>query len=111
MHPPPADVPAEEPEPKKRKLDEGAINGSVTQCLVGSHINDGARFSNHMTANKHLAAVHSIVKKECEQLADSIVSSLQYLSAAVVDPVLVSDVLSLVSQDRAKLWINLSMPK
>jgi proteasome activator subunit 3 (PA28 gamma) len=57
----------DEPESKKRKLDESAPNGS-------SHADEGARFANQMLANSHIQNVHDILKKECEELAEYIVS-------------------------------------
>lgn len=75
VYPPPIDVPMEEPESKKRKLDDGTVNGDATHSQLKGHVNEGARFCNHMVANTRLTAVYSIVKKECEELAESIVSS------------------------------------
>lgn len=66
----------EEPDSKKRKLADGAVNGSVSQGLTKDNVNTGARYYNQMLSNKHLASVHAIVKKECEELAESIVSAL-----------------------------------
>ncbi|KAI0347943.1 proteasome activator pa28 REG alpha/beta subunit [Trametopsis cervina] len=83
VYPPPANLSAEEPESKKRKLDDGAINGG--HGLAAGNTGSGARYLNATLANKHLATVHGIIKKECEELAESI--------------------------DKVKLWINLSMPK
>ncbi|KAI0697677.1 proteasome activator pa28 [Cytidiella melzeri] len=84
VYPPPSGSLADEPESKKRKLDDGKTNRSHFLTSTNA-LGDGARYYNHMVANKHLATVHGIVKKECEELAESI--------------------------DKVKLWINLSMPK
>ncbi|KAI0803214.1 proteasome activator pa28 REG alpha/beta subunit [Irpex lacteus] len=83
VYPPPASPTSEEPESKKRKLEDGLANGS--HGLTTANAPDGARYLNHTVANKHLATVHGLIKKECEELAEAI--------------------------DKVKLWINLSMPK
>ncbi|KAI0652425.1 proteasome activator pa28, REG alpha/beta subunit [Trametes meyenii] len=70
-----------EPEAKKRKLDSGhGVNG-VTTLNDDSH----AKHPGKMVGNKHTAAVHEQLKRECELLAELC--------------------------DKVKLWINLSMPK
>ncbi|EKM61400.1 uncharacterized protein PHACADRAFT_24602 [Phanerochaete carnosa HHB-10118-sp] len=77
---------SDEPESKKRKLGDSAPNGRMPHDGAGTaHTDAGARFTNQMVANQHIQKVHGILKKECEELADSI--------------------------DKVKLWINLSMPK
>jgi len=82
----PSPTVSDEPESKKRKLGDSAPNGRTSHDSAGaSHTDAGARFTNHIVANQHVQKVHDILKKECEELADSI--------------------------DKVKLWINLSMPK
>lgn len=85
VYPSPAAA-GDEPESKKRKLVDGVPNGKASHDLTSvSHTDEGARFTNQMIGNPHVQKVHNILKKECEELADSI--------------------------DKVKLWINLSMPK
>ncbi len=48
-------------------------NGS--HGLTTANALDGARYLNHTVANKHLATVHGLIKKECEELAEAIVSA------------------------------------
>ena len=67
VYPSPSSSTGGEPESKKRKLDDVVTNGL-------SHTDEGARFTNQMLANAHIQKVHNIVKKECGELADSIVS-------------------------------------
>jgi hypothetical protein len=62
----------DEPESKKRKLEDGVSNGSLSHAATNA--GSGARYLNRTVSNKHLASVHGIIKKECEELADSIVS-------------------------------------
>ncbi|KAI0673701.1 proteasome activator pa28 REG alpha/beta subunit [Trametes maxima] len=79
VYPPPSGGPTE-PEAKKRKLDSGhGVNG-VTTLNDDSH----AKHPGKMVGNKHTAAVHEQLKRECEVLAELC--------------------------DKVKLWINLSMP-
>lgn len=68
VYPPPAGA-TDEPESKKRKLADGALNGKTLH-----ETDSGARYTNQMLSNKHVVKVHDILKKECEELADSIVS-------------------------------------
>lgn len=71
----------DEPESKKRKLEDGVANGSLG--LATTNAGSGARYLNRTVANKHLATVHGIIKKECEDLADSIVSSVSRCLALI----------------------------
>ncbi|OJT04478.1 Proteasome activator complex subunit 3 [Trametes pubescens] len=69
-----------QPETKKRKLGSGeAANGTST-------LDDAsyAKYPGKMVGNKHTAALHEQLKRECEILAENC--------------------------DKVKLWINLSMP-
>ena len=69
VYPPATGGTTDEPESKKRKLADGAPNGKT------SHDTDpSARYTNQMLSNQHVIKVHDILKKECEELADSIVS-------------------------------------
>lgn len=68
VYPPPTAA-SDEPESKKRKLTEASVNGKTESA----HVDVGARYTNQMLSNQHVLKVHSIVKKECEELADSIV--------------------------------------
>ncbi|KAI0095197.1 proteasome activator pa28, REG alpha/beta subunit [Irpex rosettiformis] len=83
VYPPPVSLASSEPDSKKRKLDGGQANGNCG--LTAGNALEGARYLNLTVENKHLASVHGLIKKECEELADAI--------------------------DKVKLWINLSMPK
>ncbi|KAF7798536.1 hypothetical protein EIP86_009757 [Pleurotus ostreatoroseus] len=86
IYPPPADfVSPEEPETKKRKLSDNGVNGAASVAHTAGNVLGNARFTNSMHANKHLAQVYAALKKECEELVESI--------------------------DKVKLWVNLSMPK
>ena len=76
--PPPGATEDSEPESKKRKLNDGALNGKAHDTGAG------ARYTNHMLANQHVKDVHNIVKKECEDLADSIVCKLPDILAISV---------------------------
>ncbi|KAI0639981.1 proteasome activator pa28 REG alpha/beta subunit [Trametes polyzona] len=79
VYPPPS-APAE-PESKKRKLDHGeAVNG-----ISSSNDTSHAKNPSKMVGNKHTAALHEQLKRECEALAELC--------------------------DKVKLWINLSMPR
>ncbi|PSS29635.1 hypothetical protein PHLCEN_2v2783 [Hermanssonia centrifuga] len=90
VYPPPHVALSSEPDTKKRKLADGAANGSHTNGLTSGNSTETARFSDRMLANPHLSQVFAILKKECEELADGIWTSLQ---------------------DKVKLWVNLAMPK
>lgn len=74
IYPPPIESSTDEPDTKKRKLADGGVNGSVI-AHTADNVTDGARFTNSMHANKHLEQVYAVLKKECEELADSIVSA------------------------------------
>lgn len=74
VYPPPTSE-ADGPDSKKRKLTDGVANGA-THNLTTSNVTEGARYVNRVTANKHITQVHEIVKKQCEELADSIVRHL-----------------------------------
>ncbi|CCL98076.1 uncharacterized protein FIBRA_00070 [Fibroporia radiculosa] len=70
VYPPPG-PPSEEPESKKRKLNaEGSVNGTASSGITSVNDTQHARLPNLMLANKHIETVYSILKKECEQLAD-----------------------------------------
>ena len=74
IYPPPADfVSPEEPETKKRKLGDNGVNGSSSAAHTAGNVLGNARFTNSMHANKHLAQVYAALKKECEELVESIV--------------------------------------
>ncbi|KAJ3531080.1 hypothetical protein NM688_g7625 [Phlebia brevispora] len=86
IYPPPADfVSSDEPDTKKRKLSDGGVNGTASVAHTAANVTGTARFTNSMHANKHLTLVFAALKKECEELVESI--------------------------DKVKLWVNLSMPK
>lgn len=75
IYPPPAEfLSSTEPETKKRKLTDGGVNGSAAAAHTADNVVGSARFTNSMHANAHLAQVFAILRKECEELADSIVS-------------------------------------
>ncbi|KIP11797.1 hypothetical protein PHLGIDRAFT_10524 [Phlebiopsis gigantea 11061_1 CR5-6] len=68
IYPPPSSANGDsEPESKKRKLNDGALNGKASHDP-----NAGARYTNQMLASQLVQEVHGIVKKECEDLADCI---------------------------------------
>ena len=70
VYPPPSGANGDaEPESKKRKLNDGVLNGKAAHDP-----NAGARYTNQVLASQHVQEVHDIVKKECEDLADCIVS-------------------------------------
>ena len=74
IYPPPADfVSPEEPETKKRKLSDNGVNGAASVAHTAGNVLGNARFTNSMHANKHLAQVYAALKKECEELVESIV--------------------------------------
>ncbi|KAH9858365.1 proteasome activator pa28 REG alpha/beta subunit [Lenzites betulinus] len=79
VYPPPSAVP--EPETKKRKLDAGGGVNGVSITNDASHAKNPAK----MIGNKHTAALHEQLKRECETMAELC--------------------------DKVKLWINLSMPR
>jgi len=77
---PHTESPSDDPTTKKRKLNgDGDVEASI--------VNDTqfARFASRVHANNHLAKVHGILKKECEQLV--------------------------IYTDHVKLWVTLTMPK
>lgn len=73
VYAPPSAGVTDEPESKKRKLAEGVVNGDANHGVTTNNDLSGARYYNQMVANKHITNVHSIVKKQCEELADAIV--------------------------------------
>ena len=75
VHPPPT-LTEEGPDVKKRKLHSNDTNGVLTTGLTLSNDVRHAVYPSLVTANQHIDKVHAIVKKECEQLADSCVSSM-----------------------------------
>jgi len=81
VYPPP---PTDEPESKKRKLTGDASTNGI---LAAGHSSDlrHARYPNVMRANKQTITLHTMLKRECEKLAENC--------------------------DKVKLWVNLSMPK
>lgn len=58
-------------QPKKRRLtaDGDSDTGAVTPTAGLNEIKQ-ARYPNLFLANTHIATVHEIVKRECEDLAD-----------------------------------------
>ena len=76
VHPPPT-LAEEGPDVKKRKLHSNDTNGVLTTGLTLSNDVRHAVYPNLVTANQHIDKVHAIVKKECEQLADSCVSAIR----------------------------------
>ncbi|GBE77412.1 proteasome activator pa28 REG alpha/beta subunit [Sparassis latifolia] len=81
IYPPPA---MEEHEQKKRKLNPDANLNGPSSSGPSNDVRH-ARYPNLVLANKHTINLHDILKKECEELAESC--------------------------DKVKLWVNLSMPK
>ncbi|KAH8990177.1 proteasome activator pa28 REG alpha/beta subunit [Lactarius hatsudake] len=80
VYPPPSPSnSAGESDKKKRKREVEESNSHVSSDI------QHARFPNVFHANRHIAAVHEALKKECEQLIEL--------------------------TDKVKLWINLTMPK
>ena len=76
IYPPPADfVATAEPDTKKRKLTDGGQNGTAAVAHTADNVVGSARFTNSMHTNAHLNQVFAVLKKECEELADSIVSA------------------------------------
>ncbi len=77
VYPPPT-VPGN-PDTKKRKLNnEDSVNGGHAHKATASNDVRNALYPNLMLANTHLTKVHNILKKECEQLADLVVSFLGF---------------------------------
>lgn len=81
IYPPPPDATAsDEPGTKKRKVSESldvVANGSTSSVgHTAANVVGSARFTNSVHGNKRLDAVFAIVKKECEQLANSIVRDM-----------------------------------
>ncbi|KAL1951134.1 hypothetical protein VTO73DRAFT_283 [Trametes versicolor] len=70
-----------QPEAKKRKLGSGEAANGASSLDDASH----AKHPGKMVGNKHTAALHEQLKRECETLAEYC--------------------------DKVKLWINLSMPR
>lgn len=103
VYPPPSSALSEEPESKKRRLNEGSANGASATGHNSANSVQQARFANLVLANKHIDKVHAEVKKECEQLAELCVS----IDICTCDALHVMHDM----QDRVKLWVNLSMPK
>ncbi|KAI0931319.1 hypothetical protein AcW1_001257 [Taiwanofungus camphoratus] len=103
IYPPPGSS-SEEPEGKKRKRTaEGSANGTSSLGLTSGNDLQHARYPNLVLANKHLVKVHADVKKECEHLAELCVSvscRIRFILLYVR-----------TTQDKVKLWVNLSMPK
>lgn len=76
VHPPSSDsFLTDEPDHKKRKLADG-VNGVHHVAYSADTVHGGPRFTQSMHANKHVRQVHAILKKECEDLAEAIVSGV-----------------------------------
>ncbi|KAH9937379.1 proteasome activator pa28 REG alpha beta subunit [Fomitopsis serialis] len=84
VYPPPNST-EEGPDVKKRKLHSSDANGVVSMGLTAANDIHHAVYPNLVKSNQHIDNVHTVVKRECEQLADLC--------------------------DKVKLWVNLSMPK
>ncbi|KIK70769.1 hypothetical protein GYMLUDRAFT_32819 [Collybiopsis luxurians FD-317 M1] len=70
---------------KKRKTSSDSTDNTETPLGDTQNDSQNARFSNLVLENKHVKYLHSVIKKECEDLAASI--------------------------DKVKLWVMLSIPK
>jgi proteasome activator subunit 3 (PA28 gamma) len=98
VYPPPSPPsPEGESDKKKRKREVEETN---------SHVSNDTRhayFPSVFHANRHIASVHEILKKECEQLIELTVRSALLWARR--------SILRFFVQDKVKLWINLTMPK
>ena len=75
VYPPPATSSSAGPDTKKRKLNnEDVVNGGSAHTPSAGNDTRNALYPNLMLANPHITKVHGILKKECEQLADLVVS-------------------------------------
>jgi proteasome activator subunit 3 (PA28 gamma) len=98
VYPPPsASHSTEEPDKKKRKREAAETNDRVLSDT------QHARFPNLFHTNKHLVTVHETLKKEGEQIIELTVSSTFSCTSAPLH--------LRITQDKVKLWINLTMPK
>jgi len=79
VYPPPAadSVVTGDLQPKKRRLTaDGDSETGVITPTAGLNDIKQARYPNLFLANTHIATVHEIVKRECEDLADLCVGIL-----------------------------------
>lgn len=94
VYPPPTDE--DGPEAKKRKRNTETSSGATN-----SNDTRHAAYPNLMLGNKHIVMIHATIKKECEQLADLVVSLAKDAQVEALH----------YDQDKVKLWVNLTMPK
>ena len=107
VYPPPAadSVVTGDYQPKKRRLAaDGDSETGVITPTAGLNDVKQARFTNLFLANTHIATVHEIVKRECEDLADLCVGILPNATSALLTSIP-------FVQDKVKLWVTLTMPK
>ncbi|KAE9400551.1 proteasome activator pa28, REG alpha/beta subunit [Gymnopus androsaceus JB14] len=84
VYPPPSTYTEIDLPSKKRKISPDATNGSENYPTNPQNDTQHARLPNLVLENKHVKHLHSIVKKECEELATAI--------------------------DKVKLWVTLAIP-
>ncbi|GAW07057.1 proteasome activator pa28 REG alpha beta subunit [Lentinula edodes] len=86
VYPPPLDSSDIDVHLKKRKISTDPFNANdPPSSRINQHDTRHARLSNTVLENKHVKHLHSIIKKECEELVTSI--------------------------DKVRLWVTLAIPK
>ncbi|KAJ4484936.1 proteasome activator pa28 [Lentinula edodes] len=86
VYPPPLDSSDNDIHLKKRKISTDPFNANdLPSSRINQHDTRHARLSNTVLENKHVKHLHSIIKKECEELVTSI--------------------------DKVRLWVTLAIPK
>ncbi|KAJ3895524.1 proteasome activator pa28 REG alpha/beta subunit [Lentinula edodes] len=86
VYPPPLDSSDNDVHLKKRKISTDPFNANdLPSSRINQHDTRHARLSNTVLENKHVKHLHSIIKKECEELVTSI--------------------------DKVRLWVTLAIPK
>ncbi|KAJ3750653.1 proteasome activator pa28 REG alpha/beta subunit [Lentinula detonsa] len=86
VYPPPSEYSETDSLAKKRKISDDACSPNETLYpQMAEHDTQHARLSNIVLENKHVKRLHSIIKKECEELVASI--------------------------DKVRLWVTLAIPK
>ncbi|KAJ3786121.1 proteasome activator pa28 REG alpha/beta subunit [Lentinula aff. detonsa] len=86
VYPPPSEYSETDSLSKKRKISDNACSPNETLFpQMAENDTQHARLSNIVLENKHVKRLHSIIKKECEELVASI--------------------------DKVRLWVTLAIPK
>ncbi|KAJ3853140.1 proteasome activator pa28 REG alpha/beta subunit [Lentinula lateritia] len=85
VYPPPSDFSDVDVPLKKRKILTDSFDANELPSRIDQHDTRHARLPNIILENKHVKHLHSIIKKECEELVTSI--------------------------DKVRLWVTLSIPK